>query len=209
MRIASIILALVVVLCASEAGADGIITFNPDYTFEIRGQYFGFRDMQVGGEPDCNLICLGSVGQHSVPFTATQGVIGVYCILAMLLVAPVVLTVWWKKRETKGRSEHNAGMRFSLSTLLLCVTILAVDTAACSRLPIAECRVLIVEEIDRTTQVASSSEIHDPTGEYRKPSIAESAMRLAWSGPIAIAATLTAIWVVKTSRSRQKSRRSN
>jgi hypothetical protein len=107
MRTASILLLLVLVLgLVSEAGAYGGRRVETDYTFSMGEHQFGFWG---GREYSCipdsdppprwSEVMLGPLGTHEVPFTATQGLIGFCCILATLIILPVVLTVRWKKKR--------------------------------------------------------------------------------------------------------------
>jgi hypothetical protein len=85
-----------------------IIGERKDYTFRIGNQRYGIRDVvsAVDGiyselpmeEGTATQICLGPIGSFWVPFSATVGLVGFCCILATLIIVPVVLTVRWKKR---------------------------------------------------------------------------------------------------------------
>jgi hypothetical protein len=107
MRTTSILLALVVVLSASEASAWAPV-FVPehDYTISAGGQMFGFRDGTWVGDFDpanypqtISYLHLGPVGQFEVPFAATQGLVGFCVVLALLVIVPAVLTVRWKRKR--------------------------------------------------------------------------------------------------------------
>jgi hypothetical protein len=81
-------------------------------------------------------------------------------------------------------------LQFSLATLLVCMTVLAVVAAVAAKMPVQ----------------ASGLEISWYDGTYdRPPNAAELASRLAWSWPLAIAATLGVLWTIR----RLKSRRHN
>ena len=115
MKTASILPALVVVLgFVSEAGAE-VVSTTRDYSIKIGDQWFGFADQWVNPVPQFpfakddgrvyryedglfTTMYLGPFGSRTVPFTATQGLVGFCCILATLIILPVVLTVRWKKR---------------------------------------------------------------------------------------------------------------
>ncbi len=84
-------------------------------------------------------------------------------------------------------------LQFSLATLLVCVTVLAVTFAICKQVPVF---------------------IKDPFGppltntdysQYFPPSMETIAWRFAWAGPLAIAGTLAVLWAIR----RLKSRREN
>ncbi len=87
-------------------------------------------------------------------------------------------------------------LQFSLATLLVCLTVLAVV-----------CGVAAVLPVYFTTRVTNFSVPEAPTmtTDSRSPSATDIAWRLAWAGPIAIAATLATLWTIR----RLKSRREN
>jgi hypothetical protein len=98
-RAASILLALVVVLgFAREAGAAKV---TRDFTIQIGLQLFGLTDYATGPNHSVQLTVLhaGALGEREMPFTATQGLVGFCCILAAIIIVPVVLTVRWKKKR--------------------------------------------------------------------------------------------------------------
>lgn len=71
------------------------------YAINVCGGTFGFvDDLSHIDSPWSSLVCLGPLGNHSVPFSATQGLIGFCVILATLIILPAVLTVRWKKKQT-------------------------------------------------------------------------------------------------------------
>jgi hypothetical protein len=90
-------------------------------------------------------------------------------------------------------------LQFSLATLLVCVTVLAVVCAVAVGIPVSE----IVQEYPKWY---SSSPIKPYNVAHpRPPTTSEIASRLALWGPPALAATLGALWVIR----RLKSRREN
>jgi hypothetical protein len=98
MKAASKLLVMFLVLgFVSKAGARDRIDRN--CTLIIARQQIGFLDLR---SPVTNRarteIHLGPLGNREVPFTATQGLVGFCCILALLVIVPVLLTVRWKKR---------------------------------------------------------------------------------------------------------------
>jgi hypothetical protein len=104
MKTTSFLSALVVVLgFCGEAGAKIIMDTNHDYTLKLGGYKFGFADGMISGSEvpthSWSAFCLGPLGGFDVPFTATQGLVGFCCILATLIILPVVLTVRWKKKR--------------------------------------------------------------------------------------------------------------
>jgi hypothetical protein len=110
MKAASLLLALVVVLgFVSEAGAIGqpIGEVEHDYTIELNDvQWIGFEDggyltIRPDGRQRFSYVWLGPLGRYSVPFTATQGLVGFCIILATLIFVPVVLSVRRRKRAIR------------------------------------------------------------------------------------------------------------
>ncbi len=103
MRIASILLALVVVLgFASEAVAMALVYVDNDFTISVGSQKFGFIDGTLAGDfytrPFCRLY-LGQFGIYNVPFTATQSLLG-FCVIVVGMIALLAtLTVRWKRRS--------------------------------------------------------------------------------------------------------------
>lgn len=105
MKAASILLALVAVLgFCREAGARDFFRF-PEVCCRRNvtvGPYsFGFVDYgltETDPKP-WTVMYACPLGSHSVPFTATQGLIGFIVILVMLISLPIVLTVRWKKKR--------------------------------------------------------------------------------------------------------------
>jgi len=89
-------------------------------------------------------------------------------------------------------------LQFSLRTLLICVTVLAVDSALCMRLD--EVRTGLRCETTYTANTISTAmrEVRVP----RPPTTSEIAIRFAWSAPLSIAATLSALWLVRRLRRR-------
>jgi hypothetical protein len=98
MKAASILLALVIVLgFVSEAGASKTRK-DTDYTVEVFGRLVGFQDLK-SGDDEWGMIWLGPLGGYDILCTATQGLVGFCCILATLVIVPVVLTVRLKKKK--------------------------------------------------------------------------------------------------------------
>ena len=86
--------------------------------------------------------------------------------------------------------------QFSLATLLVCMTVLAVVAAISTAMPVHQ----IVHSY------ATDEWSMGLTGEFdRQPFVSEITFRLAWAGPLALAATLAALWSIR----RLKSRREN
>lgn len=112
MRIASILLALVVVLGFgindSFAGAWGsAIPTDHEYTVKIAGEYYGFSDGHVEGYEGPEYwaaVHIGQLATHKMPCTAMQGLIGFIVILAALIVLPIVVLVTWRKKRVVERS---------------------------------------------------------------------------------------------------------
>jgi ABC-type Fe3+ transport system permease subunit len=87
-------------------------------------------------------------------------------------------------------------LQFSLATLLVCVTVLAVVTAISTTIP--------VHQIVHT--YATDEWSMQLSGEFdRQPFVSEITFRVAWGGPLAVAATLAILWAIR----RLKSRREN
>ena len=109
MQTASFLTALVVLLgCVREAGADhstppatpppiGHIS-ETDYSVWIVGWRFGIVDRTYLGNRRSTKVYLGPRGSHSVPFTATQGTVGLYFVVAMLMILPAIVAMWCKRR---------------------------------------------------------------------------------------------------------------
>ncbi len=103
MRTASKLLAMVVVLCASEAFAVAYYT-NPNLTYRASfyGMTFGFNHLEpaIPGPryAPYTLMSVGPLGNYEVPFTTTQGMIGFCVILAMMILLPVAATIRWRKK---------------------------------------------------------------------------------------------------------------
>lgn len=90
-------------------------------------------------------------------------------------------------------------LQFSLATLLVCVTVQAMVAAACTRLPVADSqRVQTSRGLDwGFLSIALTWEIRDFT---RPPIASEAAVRMAWAGPLAVAITLSALWLIRRRR---------
>jgi hypothetical protein len=99
-------------------------------------------------------------------------------------------------------------LQFSLATLLVCVSVLAVACMICANKPVHDVetwhRSFMATKMDLSgTQIPVSI---DDTIEYtRKPTINELALRLAWVAPLSIATTLGTLLAIR----RLKSRREN
>ena len=94
--------------------------------------------------------------------------------------------------------------QFSLATLLVCTTVLAVVATACTRLLVADSQIV---QTSRGLDLGFLSIA--PTVENRNftrpPVASEAALRMAWAGPLSIAVTLGVLWAIR----RLKSRREN
>jgi hypothetical protein len=104
MRTVSILLALAVVPSfVREAEAIIEVSVHDDYTIWLGTKQVGFHDGVLidnsGIGRRWSFLRLGPLGSYSVPFTATQGLIGFIVILAMLIILPAVLTVRWIKKR--------------------------------------------------------------------------------------------------------------
>jgi hypothetical protein len=80
-------------------------------------------------------------------------------------------------------------LQFSLATLLVCVTVLAVVFAVAIRLG--------VYESDLSKAVRFSPTVSRYPYLYRPPNATEIAIRLAWSAPLAILLTLGVLWGIR------------
>lgn len=104
MKTASILLALVVVLgFVSEAGARQVGYIDYSCTVNVGEHTYGFQDCHIehyGGFLSRSTIArLGPLGNHHVPFTATQGLVG-FCFIVVGMVAMVtVFTFRWKRKR--------------------------------------------------------------------------------------------------------------
>ena len=87
-------------------------------------------------------------------------------------------------------------LQFSLATLLVCVTVLAVVCAVSAAIPIHERR-----------EIATSTPRYGTTegliNLYRRPTTGEIALRIGLWGTPAIAATLGVLWAVRRLKSRR------
>jgi hypothetical protein len=107
MRIASILQALVVVLgFVNEAGAFNA-WINCNRSVEVGGYRFGFADWSAGDwEPSTpwTMMYAGPIGEWSVPFSATQGLVG-FCLIVLTLIALLAtFTMRWKRKWAVGSS---------------------------------------------------------------------------------------------------------
>ncbi len=82
--------------------------------------------------------------------------------------------------------------RFSLATLLVCVTVLAVVCAAAIEIPV---RQIVFKEFVGPAGVGRAEHVR-----YDPPTARDFALRLAWAGPLSIAAALTALWFIRRLR---------
>jgi hypothetical protein len=105
MRLFPILLALIVVLgFVSEARAYSS-WINCNRSIEVGKYRFGFADWSPGswGQPTPNwtMMYAGPFGEWQVPFSATQGLIGV-CVIVVGTVALVAgATVRWRRKPSK------------------------------------------------------------------------------------------------------------
>jgi hypothetical protein len=88
--------------------------------------------------------------------------------------------------------------QFSLALLLVLITVLAVDLAACRAIKVYD-----TYEVEIPKNVGSDI-VNIPY--YRKPVAVDIARRFAWSGPASLAATLGALWIVRRLRSHDATR---
>jgi hypothetical protein len=86
-------------------------------------------------------------------------------------------------------------LQFSLATLLICMTVLAVVAAICSR-------VLITETL--LPNPFQTPNPFEPDGPLisRPPTVGEIALRMSLWGPASIVVSLGALWVVRRFRTR-------
>jgi hypothetical protein len=73
-------------------------TLTHDYTLHISGHLFGIKEWQVNGRPYTALY-VGPFADFEVPFTATQGLVGFFLVLTILILLPAVLTVRRKRQR--------------------------------------------------------------------------------------------------------------
>jgi hypothetical protein len=106
MRTASIQLALVIVLGAvRDAGAYAQEQrVSKNCSIEIGEYRLGFVEWvshygNIRSSPDWTEMYLGPLGEHEVPFTATQGLVGFCIFVAGLIALPVAFTFRWKKKR--------------------------------------------------------------------------------------------------------------
>jgi hypothetical protein len=92
-------------------------------------------------------------------------------------------------------------LQFSLATLLVCTTVLAVVCAAAVSVPVHETEIRPVLHL----YLVPGPHPTDMIETHRPPTASEIATRLAWAGPLSIAATLVALLFIR----RLKSRREN
>jgi hypothetical protein len=100
-------------------------------------------------------------------------------------------------------------LQFSLATLLVCVTVLAVVCGVSINLPVYTHRTRMTTTVfykdgkpDYGNQINSAPET---VTESLPPTGPEIVRRIAWAGPLSIAATLAVLWSIR----RLKSRREN
>jgi hypothetical protein len=90
-------------------------------------------------------------------------------------------------------------LQFSLATLLVCMTVLAVVCTLAMNIQIHE---------QRTAMWWSGSIMRSPPSDWevsRSPNTGEIIWRLAWAAPLSLVATLGVLWAIR----RLKSRREN
>ena len=75
-------------------------------------------------------------------------------------------------------------LQFSLATLLICMTVLAVVIAICAAIPVSEF-------VNTEDPFAMPMEIH------RSPTLGEMAFRVSTWGVLAIANTIAALWTIR------------
>jgi hypothetical protein len=107
-----LVLTIVVILCfVREAGAqdvdqpDVVTEFGRAYTVKIGDAKFALIDLLIAGTDKhySTIVDLGPLGSFQVPFTATQGLVGVCVILALLVIVPLALAVRWKRKRSDRR----------------------------------------------------------------------------------------------------------
>jgi len=86
-------------------------------------------------------------------------------------------------------------LQFSLATMLLCMTVLAVDSAFCMRLKAFHMISVSEQYVGTATKKIITVVSQSPQTE--PPTIAEIILRFAWSVPLSIAATLSALWFIR------------
>lgn len=106
-------------------------------------------------------------------------------------------------------------LQFSLVTLLVCMTVLAVVAAFCKALPVKVPahteNIAITSEISRQLTQRGIRAAYGQTvpalypAESHPVKVNEFAWRLAWAAPLSIAGTLAVLWLIR----RLKSRREN
>jgi hypothetical protein len=79
-------------------------------------------------------------------------------------------------------------LRFSLATLLICVTVLAIVAAICAQVPVTEPPRLVWGLFSGDMILADSA---------RPPTIGEIVLRLGLWGPVSVAAVLFVLWRVR------------
>ena len=100
-------------------------------------------------------------------------------------------------------------LQFSLATLLIIVTVLAVVTAACVGVPVYDkewIKALGVPELPEIEETVTYAQTPSRPIEIgigpRHPKSSEMALRMAKWWPISIAGTLAALWAVRRFRTR-------
>jgi hypothetical protein len=96
-------------------------------------------------------------------------------------------------------------LQFSLATLLVCMTVLAIVLEVSIREPVYE-----FESIQPDVRLVSGKHypprfVPHPLATFwvHDPGIGDVLFRVAWAGPIAIAVTLGALWAVRRLKSRR------
>jgi hypothetical protein len=97
--------------------------------------------------------------------------------------------------------------QFSLATLLVCLTMLGVVCAISIGLPVFTSHTTSSTTVfykngkpDYQNQIAGASKT---ITESRPPTDQEIVKRMAWAGPLAIIATLGALWAIRRVKSRR------
>jgi hypothetical protein len=110
MRRTAFLPALVFLLAfVSEAGAGPADSFmdpgdqlKTGHRYEIlMGRWrFGFYDWAAFGSDKHTAMTLGPIGNYDVPFTATQGLVGLCLIVVGLIALLTMLTMRWRRKAT-------------------------------------------------------------------------------------------------------------
>jgi hypothetical protein len=90
-------------------------------------------------------------------------------------------------------------LQFSLATLLVCVTVLGAVAGACLMIDVR----LVKQHLAMTP---GGSEVEYFELIRSKPNAWQAALRMAWSGPLALASTLVVLWLIRRLKSRRENR---